>query len=200
MRSWLAWRSCRARHRPRSRPPPCTRCARIGPGSAGDYALAFDEAMVAAADEQIAMFYYFDALRAAIWGRDLMRAREVARRMDENPDTGIAVAADRVGGARRGRRARGSADEAIAGFRAAMATYRSIGSDLWLARTALNFVSLMDVDEPTVREAAAEARADLRARPSPGVPRATRCGARPACWRRPSPVDAATTTASATRG
>ena len=73
----------------------------------------------------------------------------------------------------------GRHEDAIAGYRAAMAAYRSIGAELWIARTALNFVTVMDVDHPAIREAAAEARADLRARPGAGLPRTPRCGARP---------------------
>ena len=167
---------------------------------AGDYALAFDEAMVAAADEQIAMFYYFDAVRAAICGRDLDRARDVARRMEEHPDTGIAVAADRSGAHAAVAALEGRHDEAIAGFRAAMAAHRSIGFDLWLARTALNFVTVMDIDDPSIREAAAEARAIFeRVRARAYLERLDAALARHA-GDRPSPVDAASATASATRG
>ena len=125
---------------------------------AGDYPLAYDEAMVAAQDEQISMFYYFDALRAAIWERDLARAREVTRKMDEHPDTGAGVSADRSAGHAAVAALEGRHEDAIAGYRAAMAAYRSIGAELWIARTVLNFATVMDVDHPAVREAAAEAR------------------------------------------
>ena len=113
---------------------------------------------MAAADDQIAMFYYFDAVRAAIWGHDLAQAREVARRMDEHPETGVAAAADRSGAHAAVAALEGRHEEASAGFRAAMAAHRSLGSDLWTARTALNFVAAMEVDDLAIREAAAEAR------------------------------------------
>jgi class 3 adenylate cyclase/tetratricopeptide (TPR) repeat protein len=135
---------------------------------AGDYALAGDEAMLAAEDEEIAAFYLVDAMRAALWGGDPARAREAARRLEAIPQIGVGIAADRIA-ARAGVAAlEGRVDEAITGYREALSRYRSIGAAFDLAQTALDFVIVVGGNHPATREAAAEARAifeRVRARP-----------------------------------
>jgi class 3 adenylate cyclase/tetratricopeptide (TPR) repeat protein len=135
---------------------------------AGNYALAGDEAMLAAQDEENAAFHLMQAMRAALWGGDLARAREVAQRLDADPVTGLGVAADRIA-ARAGIAAlEGRLDEATAGYREALSMHRSIGADFNVARMALDFVILVGGDHPATREAAAEARAifeRVKARP-----------------------------------
>jgi len=135
---------------------------------AGDYAAAWDEAMLATADEEIAAFYLVDAMRAALWGGDLERAREAARRLEAIPQTGIGIAAGRIA-ARAGIAAlEGRLDEAITSYRDALSRYRSIGADLNVAQLALDFVIVVGGDHAATREAAAEARAifeRVKARP-----------------------------------
>ena len=62
----------------------------------------------------------------------------------------------------------GRTDDAISGFREALARFRSVGEGFDVATTALDFVILVGADHPATREAAAEARAIFdrgRARP-----------------------------------
>ena len=107
---------------------------------------------------------------------DLARAREVTRRLEATRRSG---SASRPIGSRPGPaspRSKGRLDEAIAGYRDALSRHRSIGAALDLARIALDFVLVVGADHPATREAAAEARSDLRAGQGAPLPRATRCG------------------------
>ncbi len=135
---------------------------------AGDYALAADEAILAAADDELAAYYLADAMRAALWGGDVERAREAARRLEAIPQIGIGIAADRIA-ARAGIAAlEGRLDEAIAGYREALTRYRSLGAEFNVAQLALDFVLVVGGNHPATREAAAEARAifeRVKARP-----------------------------------
>jgi tetratricopeptide (TPR) repeat protein len=135
---------------------------------AGDYGLACDEAVRAAEDESLAPEYLGLAMRPALWGGDLARARRVADLLDADPSTALGVAADRIA-ARAGIAAlEGRVDDAIAGYRDARARLRAIGSDFEVARISLDFVLLVGADHPAVRDAAAEARVifeRVRARP-----------------------------------
>ena len=135
---------------------------------AGDYALAGDEAILAAADDELAAYYLADAMRAAIWGGDLARAREVARRLEAIPQIGIGIAADRIAAQAAMAALEGRPGDAIAGYRDALSRHRSIGAAFDLARMALDFVILIGGDHPATREAGAEARAifeRVKARP-----------------------------------
>lgn len=124
----------------------------------GDYAEAVDESLLATEDVELARYFLEDALRAAVWGHDLARAREVAERLDADRSTGTAMAASRLA-ARAGVAAlEGRLDEAIAGYREAMSLLRSIGADFPLASLALDFVQVVGGSHPAAREAAAEAR------------------------------------------
>ena len=126
---------------------------------AGDFAVACDEALVAARDDALASIYLALAMRPALWGGDLARAREVARLLEADPRTGIAVTANRMA-ARAGIAAlEGRREEAVAGYRAALASYRDLEQDFDVARLGLDFVLLVGADHPATREAAAEARA-----------------------------------------
>jgi class 3 adenylate cyclase/tetratricopeptide (TPR) repeat protein len=125
---------------------------------AGDHALAFDEAMLASQDETLASFFLKDAIRAALWGRDIAGAREGARRLDAVPVSGPTATALRTGAWAGIAALEGRLDEAIAGHREAMTRYRSTGLVFDVARTALDFVVLVGGDHAATREAAAEAR------------------------------------------
>jgi hypothetical protein len=135
---------------------------------AGDFGLACDEAVSAAEADPGVTVYLALAMRPALWGRDLARARQVADRLDADPSTELGVAAYRVA-ARAGIAAlEGRTDDAITGFREALSRLRSEGSDFEVARISLDFVLLVGADHPATREAAAEARAifeRVRARP-----------------------------------
>jgi class 3 adenylate cyclase/tetratricopeptide (TPR) repeat protein len=136
---------------------------------AGDFGLACDEAVSAAeVDASLASIYLGLAMRPALWGGDIARARQVADQLDAVPSTGPAVAADRLA-ARAGIAAlEGRLDDAISGYRGALACVRSTSSDFDVARVSLDFVLLVGGDHPATREAAVEARAifeRIRARP-----------------------------------
>jgi tetratricopeptide (TPR) repeat protein len=127
---------------------------------AGDFTLACDEAVIAAElDEALHAIFLGLALRSALWGRDLARARELADRLDADRSTALSVETNRIA-ARAGIAAlEGRLDEAIAGYREALSRYRSIGGDFNVALMSLDFVILVGGDHPATREAAAEARA-----------------------------------------
>ena len=135
---------------------------------AGDFGLACDAAVHAAEVDPSAAVYLGMAMRPALWGRDLGRARQVADRLDADPATDAAIATYRVA-ARAGIAAlEGRVDDAIAGFRDALSRFRSDHSEYEVARISLDFVLLVGPDHPATREAAAEARAifeRVRARP-----------------------------------
>jgi hypothetical protein len=124
----------------------------------GEYAVAVDESLLATEDKELARYFLDDAMRAALWSRDLARARDVAGRLDADRSTGIAIEASRLA-ARAGIAAlEGRLDEASAGFREAMSRHRSIGADFLVASVALDFVHLLGGGYPATREAGAEAR------------------------------------------
>ena len=133
----------------------------------GAYDRAVDEALLAAEDEELAAYYLADAMRATLWGHDLERARDVLRRLETIPQTGVDVDATRLA-ARAGVAAlEGRVDDAIGDFRHAMSLLRSINAEFNLARLTLDFVMLLG-SHPATREAAAEARAifeRVKARP-----------------------------------
>jgi hypothetical protein len=126
---------------------------------AGDFGVACDEALLAARDASLAPIFLALAMRPALWGGDLARAREVARQLEADPRTGIIVTADRTA-ARAGIAAlEGRTNDAVTGFRDALARYRDLAHDFDLACVSLDFVLLVGADHPATREAAAEARA-----------------------------------------
>ena len=126
---------------------------------AGDLALACDEGVIASEqDEALSALSLALAMRAALWGRDLERARAVAARLEADQATGFRVDTSRIA-ARAGLAALdGRFDEAVAGYREVLGRLRSIGADFEVARSALDFVLLVGPDHPAARGAAAEAR------------------------------------------
>lgn len=102
-----------------------------------------------------------NAVRAALWGRDLARARLAADRLDADPASDPGVSADRIA-ARAGIAAlEGHTDSSVTGYRDALARQRHIDADLAVALTGLDFVLLIGADDPATREAEAESRAIL---------------------------------------
>lgn len=125
----------------------------------GDYARSADDAVSAAdANSQMSATYLGAAMRPALWGRDIERARAIAARVEADPTTGASTAAERVA-ARAGIAAlEGRVDDAVAGYRDAVARSRSIGAEFEVARYSLDFVLLVGADHPATRTAAEEAR------------------------------------------
>ena len=136
--------------------------------NAGDFPTAIDEALRAGdEDDSLRPFTLALAMRPALWGRDLVRARRIADDLEAERANGFDTKTDRIA-ARAGIAAlEGRRDDAIAGYRDALARYRSVGSALEVARIGLDFVTVVG-DHPATREVAVEARAifeRLRARP-----------------------------------
>jgi len=127
----------------------------------GDYRLAGDEALGAAEDDNVSALYLAFALRAAAWSGDVERTREIADLLDANRASDRFVKADRIAARAAIAALEGRIDEAVAGFRDALARHRAVGADYWTALRALDFVLLVGADHPATREAAAEARGIL---------------------------------------
>jgi class 3 adenylate cyclase/tetratricopeptide (TPR) repeat protein len=123
----------------------------------GDYALADREATAHPGSAYASLLIPI-AVRAALWGRDIERAREVADLLDADPASGQGIAAVRIA-ARAGIAAlEGHRDEAVAGYRHALARLRDLGDAFEFARTGLDFVLLVGPEEPAARAAGEEAR------------------------------------------
>ncbi len=154
----------------------------------GDYAVAVDESLLATQDEELAAYFLDDAMRSALWGRDLARAHQVAERLDEDRSTGLQIDTARTA-ARAGIAAlEGRIEEAIAGYREAMSRQRQVGADFVVALLGLDFVELVGGDHQAIREAEAEAR-----------PIFERVGARPSLERLEAALARPTSTAVAPR-
>ena len=149
----------------------------------GDRALlagSFDEArrefLLASEEPNIGEIFLSRAERAALWGHDLASAREIAARLEAHPSSANAIMANRVA-ARAGIAAlEGRLDEAIEGFRDALARHRAIGQDFELATVGLDFVDARG--RRSSRDARGRGRGprDLRARRGTSIPRAARGG------------------------
>jgi len=127
---------------------------------AADYGAAAEEGFQAAvATPFTASMFLAPALRAAVWGGDAARAQEAAERLEASPEIGASVSADRIAARAGIAGLEGRMDEAIAGYRDAIARHRAIASDLAVAEYALDLVRLVGGNHPAVHEAAAEARA-----------------------------------------
>jgi hypothetical protein len=125
----------------------------------GDYAEASREMVDAASDSNVSDLALGRALRAALWSRDAPKARELADRLDAYPGSSGSTAAARVS-ARAGIAALdGRIDDAVAGYRDALARFRAVNHDFNLACTALDFVLLVGAENPSALAAAEEARA-----------------------------------------
>ena len=126
---------------------------------AGDFATAYDEAMLAAEEPQVGAFYLDWAARAALAAGDVARARVALERLQADPATDAPVETARVVtragvAALEGRRA-----EAISGYLDALARCRARRATFDIGRYALELVRRVGPEEPAVRAAADEARA-----------------------------------------
>lgn len=125
----------------------------------GDLDVAYVQAMRAAEFRQQQGIYLVYAGRAALWARDIERARVVADRLDAMPDAASALVMAQRAAMRAGVAALESRrDEAIAGYRDALRRYEAIESYFPRALVALDFLVLIGPDELAAREAGLEAR------------------------------------------
>jgi hypothetical protein len=138
-----------------------------------DDAFAREDFSVAATHGRSLLEHHFAAANDLLWvGRtalqvgDTTSAERALTRM--TPSGGGAAEAD-VEALRAGIAARqGRIDDAVAGYRAALAIYREMGLRFDLAMAGLDMAAFLGPDTPAVKAAAAEARAifaDLGARP-----------------------------------
>jgi hypothetical protein len=125
---------------------------------AGDHELAWREMLLASDEPNIGHIFLASAARAALWGDDVATAREIAARLDTHPISQASFTASRIAAWAGIAALEGRRDDAISGFRDALARCRSIGEDFELARTGLDFVLLVGPAEPSARAAADEAR------------------------------------------
>ena len=124
----------------------------------GDYDTARRTFEEGAPDLNIGDAMLARAARAALWGGDRNAASEAADRLDAHPSSTRVTAAARLA-ARAGIAALdGRTEEAIAGYRDALANYQSTGDDLDRALTGLDFVMMVGPEEGAARAAAEESR------------------------------------------
>ncbi len=125
---------------------------------AGEHADACREMLLAADEPNVGDTFLVFAVRAAMWGRDVVKAREIADRLDAHPSSAAPTATGRIA-ARAGIAAlEGRRGDAIAGYGDALARYRATGQDFALACAGLDCVLLVGAEEPSARAAGKEAR------------------------------------------
>jgi hypothetical protein len=98
------------------------------------------------------------ALRAALWMKDVERARATARRLDEFPASGRTAQIDRAAAAAGIAALEGRSSDAVAGYLDVLVRWEALGLHFDSARAALDFVLLVGPDVPEARTAATEAR------------------------------------------
>jgi predicted ATPase len=126
---------------------------------AGEHREAYREMLIASVEPNIGEVFLACAVRAALWGRDVVTAREIADRLDAYPSSAPTTMAARIA-ARAGIAAlEGRRSDAIAGFEDGVARYRALGQAFDLACASLDYLLLIGPQEPAVRAAAEEARA-----------------------------------------
>ena len=119
---------------------------------------AYDEAMTALRIEPRVFTAYF-ACRWAVWARDLDKARAAAELLDLEQVRGRYADAIRTS-ARAGVAAlAGERAAAVAGYRAAISTFRALATPVDLGLALMGFATLLGPGEAGTREAADEARA-----------------------------------------
>jgi class 3 adenylate cyclase/tetratricopeptide (TPR) repeat protein len=126
---------------------------------AAEFSTAVDEAFAAAAAMvSFAPATLSAAIRAAVRGGDLVRAREAHERIEADPGIGAIVDAGRAAARAGVAELEGRVEDAIAGYRDAIARFRAIGFNVLAGRSALDLVRLVGGRHPAGAEAAAEAR------------------------------------------
>jgi class 3 adenylate cyclase/tetratricopeptide (TPR) repeat protein len=125
---------------------------------AGEHVEACRELLAAAVEPNLGEVFLVRAMRAALWGRDIVTAREIADRLDAHPSSLTSITAARIAARAGIATLEGRLDEAVAGYRDALERYRAAGEDFELACAGLDFVLLVGGDHPATRGAATEAR------------------------------------------
>jgi hypothetical protein len=124
----------------------------------GDHAESSREMLAASSDANVSHLGLGRSLRAALWSGDAPKVRELGDRLDAYPGSAGSTTAARVS-ARAGIAALdGRVDDAVAGYRDALARFRAINHDFDLACTALDFVLVVRPENPAALAAAEEAR------------------------------------------
>jgi len=125
----------------------------------GEYAVAYDHiATAAAGGGGVETFFLPHAVRAALWLGDSQRARALGDRIDALGPTDGPSLANRSALAAGIAALEGRTDDAISGYRAALAAMSAMGLRYDLARTELDFVKLVGPASAVTQEAATEAR------------------------------------------
>ena len=125
----------------------------------GDHAEASREMLAASSDANISDLGLGRSLRAALWSDDAPKVRELADRLDADPGSAGSTVAARIS-ARAGIAALdGRLDDAVAGYRDAIARFRAVNHEFDVACTSLDFVLVVGPENPAARAAAEEARA-----------------------------------------
>jgi hypothetical protein len=126
---------------------------------AREFDAAVDEAFAAAAEMlSFAPANLVAAIRAAVRGGDVVRAREALERIEQDPSTGVLLDAGRAAARAGVAELEGRSDDAVSDYRDAVARFRSIGFNILAGRSALDLVTLVGGTHPAGFEAAAEAR------------------------------------------
>ncbi len=125
---------------------------------ARDFDQAVDAGLLAAKDSSLRRVYLSQSMRPAIWSRNLERMREVADLLDAAPDNGLDAHASRIASRAAIAALEGRTDEAVARYRQALATFRSMDADLLVAGHDIDLVTVIGPHHPGAHEAAAEAR------------------------------------------
>jgi class 3 adenylate cyclase/tetratricopeptide (TPR) repeat protein len=125
---------------------------------AGRYEESCREMLLASIEPNLGDLMLSRAHRAALWGRDLEAARDIADQLDAHPSSAATTVASRIA-ARAGIAAlEGRRDDALLGYRDASARLRAIKVDLDLATVTLDAVRLLGANDSTLAAAAEEAR------------------------------------------
>jgi class 3 adenylate cyclase/tetratricopeptide (TPR) repeat protein/ribosomal protein L40E len=125
----------------------------------GDPETAYVQAMRATAYRSQEELYLAWAARAALWMRDIERARTVAERQDALPDAQSMLPSTQRASLLAGIAALdGRRDEATAGYRDVLRRFEAMGHHFLRAMAALDFLIVLGPGEPAAAQAATEAR------------------------------------------
>ena len=127
----------------------------------GDYSTATDELELSADDINARTFFLPTAIRAALWGGDVTRARGLVERLEGERQNDPVTVAHRIA-ARAGLDAvEGRISEATSGYLEAIERHLALGSQFDAARLSVDLVHLVGPGDPAVRAAAERARGIL---------------------------------------
>jgi len=124
----------------------------------GDHGEASREMLAASGNANVGPLALGRGLRAALWSEDAPKVRELADRLDAHPGSLGSTVAARVSAQAGIAALEGRVDDAVVGYRGAIARFRAINHDFDLACTALDFVLVVGPENPAARAAGEEAR------------------------------------------